>query len=400
LPLQSHELNVEPALVEVAHGARVLCRQERSDAVAVVQAALIELGFLNGHADGKFGGKTLCAVLAFQTEQGVPDSGEVDQQTLHALDRALVAENIAHTSTPVGGSQTRYHSGARQDLVAVFHSAAATSSEYEAAVSAWPGQSAIWSALKTRQAREAWVRYLAHQDDTNARPYDDFDNLCTGFAAQIFVRYSSRSRLSARALATLKDVAVHAGVIPAKLRVPVYMVINRGHAFNAFLIEEGHPRELDSYMIYEPQNDAFIDRSHDYWAQYIERYGISLCDLEDFTDTRQYTFSHLHEFILNGAGRMVRASSDRVANLAKDFAIAESGDMNFNHYVGRAGSFEEFLRQQASQVWGLQDREIIEVGRLILGRLIRTHVDGVPKPMTAQRFVEILGRPDLFRHLA
>jgi len=369
----------------------VLSCQEHGDAVAVVQAALIKLGFLAGDADGKFGRKTLRAIENFQTENGVPDSGEIDRETLHALDRALVANNVAQATNPT----SRFHSAAPE----VLRSGDPTSAEYEETVSAWPEQSAIWSALNTRRAREGLVRYLAHRDDTNTRPYDDFDNLCTGFAAQIFVRYSSRSRLSPRALKTLEDVAVHAGATPAKLRVPVYMVINRGHAFNAFLVDEGRPRELDAYMIYEPQNDAFIDHRHRYWSQYIERYGVSLCDLDDFSDTRQYAFSHLHEFILNGAGTMVRASSDRVANLAKDFAIAESGEMNFDHYVGRAGSFEAFLRTQASEVWGLHDRELIEVGRLILGRLIRSHVQGVPEPMTARRFVDILGRPDLFHHL-
>ncbi|MGB1274283.1 MAG: peptidoglycan-binding domain-containing protein, partial [Nannocystaceae bacterium] len=122
--------------------------------MAVVQAALIKLGFLAGDADGKFGRKTLRAIENFQTENGVPDSGEIDRETLHALDRALVANNVAQATNPT----SRFHSAAPE----VLRSGDPTSAEYEETVSAWPEQSAIWSALNTRRAREGLVRYLAH----------------------------------------------------------------------------------------------------------------------------------------------------------------------------------------------------------------------------------------------
>ncbi len=392
MTLRSQLLSGHLELEDVTLGARVLAHQSRGDAVMAVQRGLADLGYLGGSTDGICGRQTAEALRWFQREHGVAVSGCIDRATVLALDDALL--NEVATQAESGSIRPP-----RDVYTAAFHAADERSQTYKEAVAAWSDDTPIWRALKTQKARERWVRFLVRQDDTNTRRYQDFDNLCTGFAAQIYARYSSHSRLSARALRTLEQVAVHAGTIAPKYRVPVFMVINRGHAFNAFLLDETRADALDAYLIYEPQNDAFISRTHPYWHLYIERFGASVCELADFTHNRKYEFSKLHEFVLNGRGDMVRVSSDRVANLAKDFAIAESGSQNYDYYIGRAGSFEKFLRQQAAEVWRLRDQEVIEVGRVLQGRMFRTTVGGVAKPMTARLFVELLDRSDLYTHL-
>ena len=57
----------------------------KGDEVAELQQRLIDLGYLNGKADGSFGGKTEAAVKVFQQSQGLEPTGEADDQTQKAL---------------------------------------------------------------------------------------------------------------------------------------------------------------------------------------------------------------------------------------------------------------------------------------------------------------------------
>ncbi len=374
--LQSHLLN-HKGLAKVVFDLGSLKKCTLGGSTATVARAFVQLGY-SGLLGRGFDRHMAQIVRTFQASHGLPASGEVDARTLQTLDAALVQQ-----------------ASIVEALVDVLAHEPHTSPAYAEAVSQWPDTVPVWGLLPTRRAREQWVRFVAAHDDTNTRPYDDFDNLCTGFAAQVYARYSSRSRLGDAAIGRLQEVAVHAGKKLPKYRVPVFMVINRGHAFNAFLVDEHKPRNLGSYMIYEPQNDAFINDTHPYWQLYIERFGASICDLVDFENGRKYKFSKGNEFIVNGVGTMVRVSNTRVANLAKDFAIAESGMMNYNHYVKIPGGLPAFLQYQAMQVWKLDDEDLLEVGKLWMGRPFRETVGGVPKPMTAARFAELVGRPAL-----
>ena len=56
------------------------------DLVRKVQARLESLGFDPGPIDGKFGPKTLKAVLAFQKAEGLGTDGIVGDNTLQKLD--------------------------------------------------------------------------------------------------------------------------------------------------------------------------------------------------------------------------------------------------------------------------------------------------------------------------
>ena len=70
-----------------AHAARYasLYQGTESQLVADLQSALIELGFLSGKADGKYGEKTAKAVAAFQAKNGLSDAGCADAATLGLL---------------------------------------------------------------------------------------------------------------------------------------------------------------------------------------------------------------------------------------------------------------------------------------------------------------------------
>ena len=63
---------------ESAGGYAILQKGSSGNEVRALQNALIELGFLTGKADGKFGSGTEKAVIAFQKANGYPDTGIMD----------------------------------------------------------------------------------------------------------------------------------------------------------------------------------------------------------------------------------------------------------------------------------------------------------------------------------
>ncbi len=69
-----------PTLSPVESGTEYTVLQKGSEgsAVKALQSALIELGFLSGSADGKFGDATQYAVTSFQSANGYPTTGIAD----------------------------------------------------------------------------------------------------------------------------------------------------------------------------------------------------------------------------------------------------------------------------------------------------------------------------------
>ena len=63
---------------EDAGGYQILQKGDSGAEVTALQEALIELGFLKGTADGKFGAGTETAVKAFQKKNSYPDTGIMD----------------------------------------------------------------------------------------------------------------------------------------------------------------------------------------------------------------------------------------------------------------------------------------------------------------------------------
>jgi len=93
-------------LVTTAHGGSIVKKGNSGPAVAVVQAAMLDLGAkmpktsAHGSADGIFGYETLTAVKAFQAKQKLVDDGVVGKQTLLALDKLMAAQVAKQPPAP------------------------------------------------------------------------------------------------------------------------------------------------------------------------------------------------------------------------------------------------------------------------------------------------------------
>ncbi len=91
-----------PTLSPVESGSEYVTLQKGSEgsAVKALQSALIELGFLSGSADGKFGDATQYAVTSFQSTNGYPTTGIADAN-LQAFLYSGTPKNSKGTKTTV-----------------------------------------------------------------------------------------------------------------------------------------------------------------------------------------------------------------------------------------------------------------------------------------------------------
>lgn len=62
-----------------------LARGSKGEEVQNMQAALVEMGYLNGNPDGDFGGITEAAVIAYQQAMGIEATGIADEATLRLI---------------------------------------------------------------------------------------------------------------------------------------------------------------------------------------------------------------------------------------------------------------------------------------------------------------------------
>ena len=85
---------------EDAASYQVLQKGSSGEHVEALQNALIELGFLNGTADGKFGAGTEKAVIAFQKKNNYPETGIVDAN-LQAFLYSGKPKNAKGTATKI-----------------------------------------------------------------------------------------------------------------------------------------------------------------------------------------------------------------------------------------------------------------------------------------------------------
>ena len=70
-----------PAIAVSARMYETLQKGSKGAEVKALQAALIELGYLSGKADGAFGSGTMAAVQAFQEAEGIEATGIADHNT-------------------------------------------------------------------------------------------------------------------------------------------------------------------------------------------------------------------------------------------------------------------------------------------------------------------------------
>lgn len=94
-------------LAAVIAGKGALTKGAKGDAVQKVQQALQDMAFvLPSGVDGAFGNQTAQALKNFQSAAGLPQTGELDDKTLKALDR--------HAPAP---GQTAWSGGSQSSLV-------------------------------------------------------------------------------------------------------------------------------------------------------------------------------------------------------------------------------------------------------------------------------------------
>lgn len=78
---------------------------DTNDAVKAMQQRLIDLGYLTGKADGAFGSKTLAALIAFQTKNGLSTDGVAGKNTWNILNSASAKPaNASSTGNSTGSS--------------------------------------------------------------------------------------------------------------------------------------------------------------------------------------------------------------------------------------------------------------------------------------------------------
>lgn len=89
-------VNTEAPVESTAEVSIIIIAQrgDKNETVKSIQEMLIRLNYLNGIADGDFGGKTLTAIQAFQKDNGFPEDGIVTQEILDALSSAFAAAPI------------------------------------------------------------------------------------------------------------------------------------------------------------------------------------------------------------------------------------------------------------------------------------------------------------------
>ena len=109
------------------------------DRVKIMQQALIQLKYLSGKADGKFGKQTQAAVIAFQKKQNLDPDGVAGKKTLTALEKAV---SNGSTSSTASSSSTAETAASAQSAASSSESQSATSAVTVASVSA-PGASSV-----------------------------------------------------------------------------------------------------------------------------------------------------------------------------------------------------------------------------------------------------------------
>ena len=94
--------------------------------VKTMQQALIQLKYLSGKADGKFGKQTQAAVIAFQKQQNLDPDGVAGKKTLTALEKAVTngtantaSSSAAESSSPVQSAASSSESQSAASAVTV-----------------------------------------------------------------------------------------------------------------------------------------------------------------------------------------------------------------------------------------------------------------------------------------
>ena len=116
MALRAGRFSRNARLDRAASNSPAMKQGEKGEAVAIVQQALVDLGFAmpnttNGGrslADGIFGSETARSVRQFQSANGLGVDGSVGRDTLTRLNERILAQSTLR--------QTEFRSGARREF--------------------------------------------------------------------------------------------------------------------------------------------------------------------------------------------------------------------------------------------------------------------------------------------
>ena len=101
MALRAGRFSQNARLAQASNSAPALKQGEKGEAVAIVQQALVDLGFPmpnstnggRGLADGIFGAETLRIVRQFQSMNGLAVDGDLGRNSLARLDDLILAQS-------------------------------------------------------------------------------------------------------------------------------------------------------------------------------------------------------------------------------------------------------------------------------------------------------------------
>ncbi|MHC4830138.1 MAG: peptidoglycan-binding domain-containing protein, partial [Planctomycetota bacterium] len=148
-----------PELAQVASGNATLERGARGPHATLVQEALIGVGYEMPRwgADGSFGAETETAVLAFQRDAGLAETGAIDAETLECL--AASAEGLQPRGPFVGNAELRQvalgaatlANGSRGESARLVQQALADAGFDPQGVDGWIGQNTLAAVADLQQ---------------------------------------------------------------------------------------------------------------------------------------------------------------------------------------------------------------------------------------------------------
>jgi peptidoglycan hydrolase-like protein with peptidoglycan-binding domain len=106
MALGAGRFSVNPRLQSASNNSPSMKQGEKGVAVAIVQQALVDLGFAmplttnnrRSLTDGIFGAETVRVVIQFQKTFGLVADGVVGRQTLAKLDELIIAQSVVQRS--------------------------------------------------------------------------------------------------------------------------------------------------------------------------------------------------------------------------------------------------------------------------------------------------------------
>lgn len=206
----------------------------------------------------------------------------------------------------------------------ILNSEPPAATNYAKAVTILPNSNPIWPHLKSRQARENFLRYIVKFDLTQCRPYksprphksstcrgfarakETFVDKCQGYASQMYLRYSLvRKGLTPKVIGRLGSIGrIYADNTAPKFRMPIFMVSVPGHAFNAVLVGS-NKKDISSYLFLEPQTDLLFRSNSSNFQRHFGTGIITFSTLVGYGKRGQYRQKGVATFVKGSSGKIL-----------------------------------------------------------------------------------------------